>query len=93
MRTDAYACDLIEGLSYFDYLLDHLDVPVVLLHILEPLEVEGEDGGQPLHPHPLVRLLPQQETISRELGQENGNVSLLLARRTAGMKPHNNFRK
>ena len=54
-------------------------MPVVLLHILEPLEVEGEDGGQPLHPHPLVRLLPQQETVSRESGQENGNVSFLLA--------------
>ena len=36
----------------------HLDVPVVLLHIFEPLEVEGQDGGQPLHTHALVGLLP-----------------------------------
>ena len=88
MRTDAYACDLIEGLSYFENLLDHLDVPVVLLHILEPLEVEGEDGGQPLHPHPLVRLLPIQETVSRESGPESGNVSLLIARTAWFAKLH-----
>jgi hypothetical protein len=74
-------------MSYFENLLDHLDVPVVLLHILEPLEVEGEDGGQPLHTHSLVRLLPIQETVSRQLGHNNVNVSLPLAR-TAEAKSH-----
>ena len=35
----------------------HLDVSVILLHIFESLEMEGEDGGESLDSHPLVGLL------------------------------------
>ena len=34
-----------------------LDVSVVLLHVLESLQVQRQDGGQFLHPHPLMSLL------------------------------------
>ena len=33
-----------------------LDVPVDLLHVLEPLQVEGQDCRQSLHPHPFLKV-------------------------------------
>lgn len=44
-----------------------LDVPVVLLHVLEPLEMEREYHRQLLHPHPLLRLLVTTTVIALEL--------------------------
>ncbi len=38
-----------------DHPVGDLDVPVDLVHVLEPLQVEGQDGGQPLHAHPLLQ--------------------------------------
>ena len=35
----------------------HLDMSVILLHVLESLQVQRQDGGQFLHPHPLMSLL------------------------------------
>ena len=40
-----------------DHSVGDLDVSVVLLHVLESLEVEGQDGGELLDSHPLVSLL------------------------------------
>ena len=35
----------------------YLDMPVILLNILEPLEVQSKDGGEAFDPHALVRFL------------------------------------
>lgn len=39
-------------------------MPIVLLHVLEPLEVQCEDHGQLLHAHPLLRLLVTTTVIA-----------------------------
>lgn len=41
-----------------------LDVPVVLLHVLEALELQREDHRQLLHAHPLLRLLVAAAVIT-----------------------------
>lgn len=43
-----------------------LDVPVVLFHVLEAFQVQSEDHGQLLDPHPLLRLLVTAAVITLE---------------------------
>lgn len=45
----------------------HLDVSVVLLHVLEALEMQRQYHGQLLHSHPLLRLLVTTTIITFEL--------------------------
>lgn len=42
----------------------HLNVPVVLFHVFESLQVEGEDHGQLLYTHPLLRFLVAATVIT-----------------------------
>lgn len=45
----------------------HLDVAVVLLHVLEPLEVQRQDERQLLDAHALLRLLVAAARVALEL--------------------------
>lgn len=45
----------------------HFYVPVILLHVLEPLQVQCEYHRQFLNPHPLLRLLVTTTVITLEL--------------------------
>lgn len=45
----------------------HLDVPVVLFHVLESLEVEREYERQFLNPHTLLRLLVAATVVALKL--------------------------
>lgn len=45
----------------------HLDVPVVLLHILEPFQVQRKYRGQFFDSHPLLGLLVTSTVITLEL--------------------------
>ena len=42
----------------------YLDMPVVLLNILEPLEVQSKDGGEAFDPHALVSFLKIEMMIT-----------------------------
>lgn len=44
-----------------------LDVPIKLLHVLEALEMQGQDHGQLLYTHPLLRLLITAAIVALEL--------------------------
>jgi len=44
-----------------------MGVPVELLHVLETLEMQGQDHGQLLHPHSLLGLLVTAAVVALEL--------------------------
>lgn len=45
----------------------NLDVTVVLLHVLEPLQVKRQDGRKPLHAHPFMRFLVRAAGVAFKL--------------------------